>query len=79
MVRITGKSNLENSNSMLSMLMLTISAIVVISTIFVGAAIRFNSLSIFVISVFFQMLTLGAVLLNAMFLIRIEQKGTKIK
>lgn len=79
MVRITGKSDLQTSNSMLTMLMITIAVIVVISTLFVGAAIRFNNFSIFVISVFFQMLTLGAVLLNAMFLIRIEQKGTKTK
>ncbi len=79
MVRITGKSDLQTSNSMLTMLMIAIAVIVVISTLFVGAAIRFNNFSIFVISVFFQMLTLGAVLLNAMFLIRIEQKGTKTK
>lgn len=79
MVRITGKSTLQTPNSMLTMLMLTIAAIAVISTLFVGAAIRFNNLSIFVISMFFQMLTLGAVLLNAMFLIRIEQKGKKTK
>ncbi len=79
MVRITGKSELQTANSMLTMLMVTIAAIVVIATLFVGAAIHFNNLSIFVIFVFFQMLTLGAVLLNAMFLIKLEQKGVKTK
>ncbi|MBU4300556.1 MAG: hypothetical protein ABIF85_06625 [Nanoarchaeota archaeon] len=74
MVEITGKSKYETEDYMLTMLMMTIVSIVIIASLFVGAAIRFNNLSIFVVSVFFQMLTLGAVLLNAMFLVKIEQK-----
>ncbi len=79
MVQITGKSKLQTSDSMLSMLLTTIVVIVIAATLFLSAAIQFNDTKIVIISIFFQMLTICAVLLNAMFLIKIEQKVIKNK
>ena len=77
MVRITDKSQLQAPFNMQMMLMATISVIVVIATVLVGAAIVFNQISLSLFNIFFQMMILSALLLNAIFLIRIEQKGSK--
>ncbi len=74
MASITGKSKLQASASLQAMLMLTIAAVAVVAAIFSAAAIEFNKVTLSFLSVFFQIMILMALLLNAIFLVRIEQK-----
>ncbi|VVB60120.1 Uncharacterised protein [uncultured archaeon] len=78
-IRITNKSKLQTSDSMQAMLAVALAVVIISATLIVGAAVQFNGLTLSIVSVFFQMLTLGALLLISIFLVRIEQKGIKNK
>ncbi len=79
MIRITNKSKLQSSDNMQAMLALALAVVIISATLIVGAAVQFNGLTLSIVSMFFQMLTLGALLLISILLVRIEQKGIKNK
>ncbi len=79
MIKITGKSQLQTPDNMQAMLGISIGVLIISATIIVGAAMQFNRLTLDVIGVFFQMLTLSSMLLASIFLVRIDQRLTKGK
>lgn len=64
---------------MQAMLGIAIFVLIISATFIAGAAVKFNQLNLEVIGVFFQMLTLGAILMISIFLVRIDQKTGKKK